>query len=66
MVEKVKPVPEDLGAVVVVFHGVLDEAEAVDITNVGVPIGTEEIEATHRLLQRETMIEHGPNRVNTP
>lgn len=46
-------VPEDLGTVVVILHRVLHKAEAVDVTHVRVSVGSEEIEATHSLLQRE-------------
>lgn len=46
-------VPEDLGTVVVVLHRVLHKTEAVDITHVRVSVGSEKIEATHSLLQRE-------------
>lgn len=49
--EKDEPtVPEDLGTVIVVLHGVLHKAEAVDVTHVGVSIGPEEVEATDGLL----------------
>lgn len=50
---RINAVPEDLGAVVVVLHRVLHKTEAVDITHVRVSIGSEKIEATHSLLQRE-------------
>lgn len=43
--------PEHFGAVVVVLHGVLDEAEAVDVTDEGVAVGSQQVEAAHRLLQ---------------
>lgn len=43
--------PQDFGTVVVVLHGVLDKAEAVDVTNEGVAVGSQQIEATHRLLE---------------
>lgn len=43
--------PQDFGAVVVVLHGVLDEAEAVDVTNEGVAVGSQQVEAAHRLLE---------------
>lgn len=43
-------VPEDLGTVVVVLHGVLHKAEAVDVTNIRVSVGPKEVEATDGLL----------------
>lgn len=43
--------PQDFGAVVVVLHGVLDKAEAVDVTNEGVAVGSQQVEAAHRLLE---------------
>lgn len=46
--------PQDFGAVVVVLHGVLDKAEAVDVTNEGVAVGSQQVEATHRLLETTT------------
>ena len=49
-------VPQDLGTVVVVLHGVLDEAEAVDVTDVGVTVGSEKVKATHCLLQGEKTV----------
>lgn len=49
--EKTNTVPKDLGTVVIVLHRVLHEAETVDITHIGVSIGSEEIEATNSLLQ---------------
>lgn len=42
--------PQNFGTVVIVLHGVLDEAEAVDVTHEGVAVGTQEVEATHGLL----------------
>lgn len=56
--EKEKPVPEDLGAVVVIFHRVLDEAETVHVTNVGVSVGSEQVEAAHRLLRWKNKSKH--------
>lgn len=43
--------PQDFGAVVIVLHGVLDKAEAVDVTNEGVAVGSQQVEAAHRLLE---------------
>lgn len=42
--------PQNLGTVVVVLHGILHEAETVDVTDVGVTVGSQEVEAAHRLL----------------
>lgn len=44
-------VPEDLGTVVVVLHGVLHKAEAVDVAHVRVSVGPEEVEAADGLLR---------------
>lgn len=46
-------VPEDLGAVIVVLHRVLYEAEAIDVTDIGMTVGPEKIEPTDSLLQRK-------------
>lgn len=43
-------VPENLCAVVVIFHGILYETEAVDITDVRLTVCTKEVEAAHGLL----------------
>ena len=43
--------PQYLGTVVVVFHGVLYKAEAIDVTHVGVAVGPEKVKPTHRLLE---------------
>lgn len=43
--------PQHFGAVVVVLHRVLDEAEAVDVADKGVAVGSEQVEAAHSLLQ---------------
>lgn len=48
--QKLKTVPEDLGTIIIVFHGVLHKTEAVDVTDVGVSVGSEEIKATDSLL----------------
>lgn len=56
--EKTNTVPKDLGTVVIVLHRVLHEAETVDITHIGVSIGSEEIEATNSLLQWEERTTH--------
>ena len=44
-------VSQDFGAVVVVLGGVLDEAEAVHVTDDGLPVGPEQVEAAHSLLE---------------
>lgn len=46
-------VPEDLGTVVVVLHGVLHKAKAVDVAHVRVSVGPKEVEATDGLLHGE-------------
>lgn len=43
--------PQDFGTVVVVLHGVFDEAEAVNIADEGVAVGSEQVEPTHGLLK---------------
>lgn len=47
----VRHLPQDFGTVVVVLHGVFDEAEAIYITNEGVAVGSEQVEPAHRLLK---------------
>lgn len=42
--------PQDFGTVVVVLHGVFHKAETVDVTNVGVAVSSQEVEAAHGLL----------------
>lgn len=42
--------PQNFGTVIIVLHGVFDKAEAVDITDEGVAVGSQEVEATHSLL----------------
>lgn len=42
--------PQNFGTVVVVLHGIFHKAETVDVTNVGVAVGSQEVEAAHRLL----------------
>lgn len=42
--------PKNFGTVVIVLHGVLYEAEPIDIAHKGVAIGSEEVETAHRLL----------------
>ena len=44
-------VAQDLGTVVVVLGGVLHEAEAIDVTNNGLAIGSQQVKATHSLLK---------------
>lgn len=43
--------PQDFGTVVVVFHGVFDKTEAVDVTDEGVSVGSEQVKATNCLLK---------------
>lgn len=42
--------PQNFGTVIIVLHGVFDKAEAVDVTDEGVAVGSQEVEATHSLL----------------
>lgn len=42
--------PQNFGTVVIVLHGVLHKAETVDVTNVGVAVGPQQVEAAHGLL----------------
>lgn len=42
--------PQNFGTVIIVLHGVFDKAEAVDVTDEGVAIGSQEVKATHGLL----------------
>lgn len=49
----INTVPKDLSAVVVVLHRVLHEAEAVDVADVRVTVGSEKIKPTDSLLQRQ-------------
>lgn len=42
--------PQNFGTVVVVLHGIFHKAETVDITNVGVAVSAQEVEAAHGLL----------------
>lgn len=44
-------VPQDFGTVVIVLHGVFDEAEAVHITDEGVAVSSEQVKSTHCLLK---------------
>lgn len=48
---KTKLVPEDLGTVIIILHGVLHKTEAIDVTHVRVSVGPEKIEAADGLLQ---------------
>lgn len=57
--------PQHFGTVVVVLHGVFDEAEAVHVTNEGVAVGSEQVEAAHRLLKiTHTDVAHGDERTD--
>lgn len=42
--------PQNFGTVIIVLHGVFDKAEAVDVTDEGVAVGSQEVKATHSLL----------------
>lgn len=55
----VNTLPEDLGAVVVVLHGVLHKAEAVDVADVGVAVGSEQVEPADGLLQERSSSDAG-------
>ena len=44
-----KQVPEDSGAVIVVFIVILDETPPIDINNIAFPVGAEEVEAADTL-----------------
>lgn len=49
-------VAQYLGAVIVILVGVLHETESVDIANVALAIGTQQIEAADRLLEGQTYL----------
>ena len=53
MVEHKQLLPQDLGTVVIVLHGLLHEAEAVHVAHVRVAVGPEEIKPAHSLLPWE-------------
>lgn len=42
--------PQDFGTVVVVLHGVLHKTEAVHVADVGMAVGSQQIESAHGLL----------------
>lgn len=48
-----------LGTVVVVFLRFLDKTETIDITNIALPVGAEEVKPTHCLLQEKFIITSG-------
>ena len=45
--------PQNLGTVVIVLHGVLYKAEAVNVTDKGMAIRSQKVETAHSLLEGE-------------